>query len=624
MHTNEIGSFNTPLFPDLDGDNNVEYFFNNHHGLNPERKPICSAGGTYDNCTTYVFGRVNESDIVQPVDVDIFLTDQNNRDKYKKYKKYDSHGGAILDIDGDGHLDLYMNNGGGDGVGTGMNFSSVLYWGSESVDDTKWTITGGHESALAAGLENHGGDGRGRTVYFADFNTDGLLDVLLINDLRKDGLLTPSQIFYNKGNRTFQPDPFFREYVKIAIFSNNVGVVHKPAKDLIIQRSECHGKDEAHVTFCKTRAFKSWAVYRYSEDDQGMKFVKDLFPDTRQNINIQAEDLNGDGMMDLFLASRAGNMRIFYSDIGEDIISSKGASEEIPPPNNCVLGMAVVDDFDLDGSLDILAVYENKKKGNYVLAMYSRDQNASMPPYWVRIDQAYNFPPSNALPFGKGKLNDIASIDYNNDGLMDVVFSSQTFPHLYHLTNIFTSTNCQQPNYIAIVLQGSSNVNLYAIGSSLKLKCYDEKMKKFQEFYKIVNTYSHGTTKDGGATDHRIVFGLGYGSKPISLSIVWPDGRKTYATRRKLRKSIYNMTNPLVVKHSNLPSQNKCVDMDVSFKFKTSKSKNLTCSRIYNLSENEKDDICGQVVSDKKRKNRVGIYILCPVTCGACYNLRRF
>lgn len=57
---------------------------------------------------------------------------------------------------------------------------------------------------------------------------------------------------------------------------------------------------------------------------------------------------------------------------------------------------------------------------------------------------------------------------------------------------------------------------------------------------------------------------------------------------------------------------------------KTSKSKNLPCSRIYNLSENEKDDICGQVVGDKKRKNQVGIYIHCPVTCGAYYTLRRF
>jgi len=552
------------------------------------------------------------------MDVDLFLTDKG------PYGNYDNHGGAVIDLDGDGYRDLYMNAGGGKGFGVGMGYASVLFWGSESSDNIEWTISGGSETALDAGLENLGGNGRGRSVYCADFNMDGLVDVLLINDLRKDGLLTPSQILYNEGNRTFQPDPSFAEYVKIAIYANSLGAVHVPMKDLILQRSECHGEDEVHKIFCKNHVYSTWAVYRFNKDLQAMEFIKEtIYDDLLQVIHLQAGDFNGDGMMDFFLASRI-KIKLFYSsDIDAEIISAEGPSEEIyPPSNNYRFGHAVVNDFDLDGSLDILAVYEDIYKNTFVLAMYSRDPNASAPPFWTLVDTVEDFPSGHAEPFQR--VNDIASVDYNNDGLVDVVFSAQTFPHLFHLTNTFTSTNCAHPEYLAIVLQGSSNVNAYGIGSSLKLIAYDTKMMIFREFFKSVNAYSHGTTKHGGATDHRIVFGLGYGSKPISLSIVWPDGRKTYATRRKLRKSIYNMTNPLVVKHSNLPSQNKCVDMDVSFKFKTSKSKNLTCSRIYNLSENEKDDICGQVVSDKKRKNRVGIYILCPVTCGACYNLRRF
>jgi len=105
MHAGK-NSFCTPLFPDLDGDNEVEYFFNNHVGGISTEKPICSAGGNYSRCGTFVFGRVNSSDRVQPMDVDLFLTDKG------PYGNYDNHGGAVIDLDGDGYRDLYMNAGG--------------------------------------------------------------------------------------------------------------------------------------------------------------------------------------------------------------------------------------------------------------------------------------------------------------------------------------------------------------------------------------------------------------------------------------------------------------------------------------------------------------------------------
>jgi len=41
--------------------------------------------------------------------------------------RYNSHGRFVADLDDNGHLDLYPNNGAGWGVKTGPVYASVLY-----------------------------------------------------------------------------------------------------------------------------------------------------------------------------------------------------------------------------------------------------------------------------------------------------------------------------------------------------------------------------------------------------------------------------------------------------------------------------------------------------------------
>ena len=112
-------------------------------------------------------------------------------------------------------------------------------------------------------------------------------------------------------------------------------------------------------------------------------FIKETsYDDLLQVVHLQAGDFNGDGMMDFLLASRI-KIKLFYSsDMDVEIISAEGLSENIyPPSNNYRFGHAVVNDFDLDDSVDILAVCKDIYKKNFVLAMYSRDPNASAPPF---------------------------------------------------------------------------------------------------------------------------------------------------------------------------------------------------------------------------------------------------
>jgi len=367
-------NFSSPLFPSLSGHTNLGFFHNNHFGLRGNY--LCSRLDNKPPCTTWVYGFINEKKmIVHPMSVDFTLSDSEEKEDRPLY---DCHGGAILDIDGDGHLDLYIANGAGKGIGEGMRYASVLFWGSETKEDNDWSISGGANVAWDSNLENHGGNGRGRSAYFADFNFDGLIDVILVNIERLDGIHATSQIFYNQGDRNFVPDDFFSEYIQVIIYANSVRAKHKNARNIIIQRSHCKLKS----FFCDNHVEGSWAIYSYdSKKGQMMKTYDTINPIPGINLvkSIQMADLNRDGVMDLFLFAPKSGIHLFYSTKTTSAIYTMieegiNSSEDILTNNGDEMGLAVMDDFNLDGNMDIAAIFfSTEKKKIYDSVLFQID-----------------------------------------------------------------------------------------------------------------------------------------------------------------------------------------------------------------------------------------------------------
>jgi enediyne biosynthesis protein E4 len=98
----------------------------------------------------------------------------------------DRHAPVMADFDNDGDEDLYILKGAHQGQGLGPNEFYV-----NAGDHKPFALT-------EAGISDPKGRGRG-AVWF-DFDQDGYLDLLVINQLRRDA---PNRFFHNNGNGTF-------------------------------------------------------------------------------------------------------------------------------------------------------------------------------------------------------------------------------------------------------------------------------------------------------------------------------------------------------------------------------------------------------------------------------------
>ena len=603
-------SYNTAIFPDFDGDGTLDFMTNNHgHDFG---MPVCAEFGLGGN----------------PTSLDSTSCAWNRTDDPEGGYQYDDHSTAVLDIDNDGHLDLYMNAGGGSGVGVGTHIGSSLYWGEPAPSGSIWAASGGVEAAVSAGLDG-GLIGRGSNQYWADFNGDGLLDVCLINKARKDAIDGAySKIFYNNGNRTFTEDPVFAEYVSAAILGSSTGVLHGGGTDFIVIRGKCLWPrlnvsefSTERIAFCAARPQNSWAVYRFSKVTQSMEMVSSTSGSMASRLrgsstavkglfSIETADINGDGRMDFLLECHNGIFFLISGDAEAQFFTDGAVvADEIMNPPGWSLSMARLGDFNLDGSPDIMVVYQERRElnhtggqfGPYRTVMYTKDPDATAPPYWMEMQAAGEWPALNTQTLASDELplegdrneyddwyhdahgddddshedadwygdvhggdddshedvnwyhdshgdgdgdtrydgiynpnglitgtafaiEDVAAVDYNNDGFLDISFVHGA-NHIY-LTNTFVPSGgtCEEPQFLAVVIRSMIECgNIYGIGSTVRLSASNMGPARDQDhwLYHDVNAFSHGTTTKGGATDHRIIFGLGATGVPNQIRVKW-------------------------------------------------------------------------------------------------------
>ena len=382
-----------------------------------------------------------------------------------------SSGGALLDFDGDGDLDIYVANYAdwsyerdkdrfcGDRDGTASQKLVRTYCGPKVLlttrddlyrnDGLKDGVPHFTDVTEAAGVART--DGHGFAAVACDLDGDGRTDLNVANDQ------CPAFTFLNKGDGTF-----------------------RDATD------------------------SSGAGY----DDKGQSL---------SGMGVDAEDLDGDGLPELMRSHFSKEYNTIHQNLGgglfEDRAPSYGVNMDTMPYVGwgCVLG-----DFDSDGWPDAF-VANGHTDDNYHL-MGKTDEPFRQPPLLHR-----------SVPYRKGRRmvkanadagpyftsdhlgRGVAYGDLDDDGRLDLVVNQ-----LDSRPAVLMNESETKNGWIRLKLQGTRS-NRDAIGAKVEVTVGD----------RTIHRQRKGGTSLGSSHDPRMLIGIGEANEATKVVVKWPSGAES-------------------------------------------------------------------------------------------------
>ena len=357
------------------------------------------------------------------------------------------------DFDQDGFLDLFIVNY-VDSLKVCRNDKGEISTCSPSnhigVDDRLFINRGDGQFHDASSTSGLAAGGKGLGLMLADLDDDGLVDAFVANDT------TPNFFYRNRSSA-------------------------------------------GHVHFVEEGLLASVALSETGIAQAGM--------------GIACGDLNGDLRLDLYVTYFYREANGLYLNLGEGVFRDASRSSGLYQPTLNMLGFGTqAVDFDLDGHLELI-----------VANGHIDDQRAlgipwKMPPqlfvsggaskYADRSREAGDYFQGEYL--GRG----VARVDWNRDGLPDVVIVHQDRP-----VSLLSNKTVQSGNFIELQLRSPFG-NRNAIGAKVLVTCGGRTQR------------SDLTGGDGYccANEQKLIFGLGNHDRIDQIEIVWPGGTREVFT----------------------------------------------------------------------------------------------
>jgi len=394
----------------------------------------------------------------------------------------DLHGSSWVDFDNDDDQDILIVAGAKKGQGSVPNLF-LINNGEEKLEDQTEKF----------GLEYS--EGRGRFPIWLDWDNNGLLDLILINANRDDGL-NPTAFFEQK-NGTFQLVKKFE----------NIENIRAPA---IFDYSLDGTADVLFLTS------KRIIILEGNNLESPVILDEIKFQNTFTN-DIVIGDFDGDTFQDFFITTGG----ILQKPLQNDILlkSTKNGfvdyslESNLSNPTSCT--GAVTGDFDNDMDLDIFLVCSIV--GDPSSESSNENQNISNILYENLGNGTFSFVPNAGGAEGTefGSAGSVSLADYDNDGFLDIFVtngggfyeSPNTGP-----SQLFKNLG-NELKWIEIDLIGSIS-NRDGIGTSIFLTAGNKTQIREQS---------------GGVHYHaqdyqRIHFGLGKHSVVDEIIFHWPSG----------------------------------------------------------------------------------------------------
>ncbi len=467
-------------------------------------------------------------------------------------------GVAMVDINDDGYLDIYVCVS-GPGGSKGKDRANLLF-----INNGDHTFT---EAAARYGIAD---TGFSTNAAFFDYDGDGDLDLFLLNNSPKDfargaadshplGVKsnTPAswnRLYRNNGDGTFTDVSQEAGILQQLGYGLGVAVadVNRDGRPDIYVSNDVQPNDVLYInngdgTFTdKAGAWLKHASYAGMGVDIA-DFNNDGWPDILQ-VDMLPPALEQRKRMSGYLtfdSRRELQSRGFRDDYDANSLQlSNGVTEcgDVMFSDIARLaGVAATDwswsalfaDFDNDGSKDILVTNGYPKAPNdldYQMAAYGARQTGNHPLALSLLKDLRNYRMSNYIFRNNGDLTftdktkawgmgepgggfsyGAAYADLNNDGRLDIVINNIDAP-----ASIYEGVRAKDDSthYLQVKLEGESP-NRRGIGASLILTAGGQKQYLYHSPYR-----GYLSTMEG--PEH---FGLGKNTRVDSLEVIWPNGR---------------------------------------------------------------------------------------------------
>lgn len=470
------------------------------------------------------------------------VTEKFNLPTEKDTAKW-STGVVMVDVNGDGYLDIYECV-----VGDYKSFkgSNKLYINQEGKSFT--------ESAQEYGLDFSGFSTQSA---FFDFDQDGDLDMYLLNhsihgtdtygtaDLRlKKDLKSGDRFYENKLNENLG---FVDVTDEVGIYSSRLGY------GLGLAISDING-DNLMDIYIGNDFHEDDYIYLNNGDKTFTEASKNLVGHTSQfTMGLDVADINQDGKMDIFsldmlpadatvLLKSGGDDNNFIKDIkrenGYSPQYSRNAMQINFGDHFKELAMyydlyatdwswsVLIQDFDNDADQDLYitnGIYKRPNDLDYINYLSNEIQRKSSTEELIdkmpsdKIDNVY-FENIQDLNFNNttkrsglsnvGFSNGAAYGDLDNDGDLDLVVNN-----LNDFASVFKNTTNQSRSFLTVSLYDSSSSNKSAIGGKVTLFTDSLTIKK------EINL----TRGFQSSISSRLHFGLGVTDRIDSIEVVWPN-----------------------------------------------------------------------------------------------------
>jgi enediyne biosynthesis protein E4 len=459
------------------------------------------------------------------------------------------NGCAFLDFDNDGNLDvllvgqrvaLYRGDGKGKFAPAPLPPLKGHFLGCATGDFNGDGFPDVYLTAYRGGtlLRNDGGKGFtdvtpgsglapqpwGTAASFADLDGDGNQD-LFVGNYVKFGPETVPQLCKQKGfdtacaPRQYPPERSalyagdgkgrFRDVTQAAGFDKLSG------KALGVAIADYDGSGRPSVSVANDEMpgdlMKNRGGWKFENIAAVAGTATDLEGNVHGGMGTAWGDVDGDGRLDLFVATYQNEPKNVYRNDGDDLFTDRSPSLGLQDAHPMVSFGACLADFDNDGVTD-LAVANGHVQDN--IAKIDARTTFEQATLFYRGVPGKPFQLLNAaLPkdvtrpiVGRG----LARGDYDNDGRTDLLVVDSHGPPL-----LLRNETPAPGNWLGVTLRDKNGK--IPLGATLTLTVGDRTLVRH---YHTDGSYM-------SASDPRVVFGLGTATRADRLTVRWPNGGET-------------------------------------------------------------------------------------------------